>query len=169
MGNTPSIDESNAKAQRDLDPNQNGFTKAFDPNQNGVALAFDPNANGVNREFDPANSNGMMGKIKDAGTDAFGKNGVGNFILRKGGEIGNKIGDVYNTVGTAGLIGGTALDAVGLPEFGVPIQAVSGALMGAGAITKKGSQLLNNTADLIEKPKKDRGDDGKEATKLLFF
>jgi hypothetical protein len=175
MGNTPSIDESNSKAERDLNPEKNGLAQSvrdsnakaerdLNPQTNGVSLAFDP----VAQQFDPNNSNGFMGKVKDEGTTYFGKNGKGNQMLRKAGEISNKFGEVYGTAGTVGMGAGLALDAIGLPEFGLPINAVSGALLTAGAMSKKGGTMLNNTADLIEKPKKDRGSDEIEASRLFF-
>jgi hypothetical protein len=175
MGNTPSVGESNAKAERDLNPEKNGLAQSvrdsnakaerdLNPQTNGVSLAFDP----VAQQFDPNNSNGFMGKVKDEGTTYFGKNGKGNQMLRKAGEISNKFGEVYGTAGTVGMGAGLALDAIGLPEFGLPINAVSGALLTAGAMSKKGGTMLNNTADLIEKPKKDRGSDEIEASRLFF-
>ena len=116
---------------------------------------FDPQKNGVAEQFDLNNSNGFMGKTKDTFDEAFKKDGVGNQILRKAGEIGHQIGDAYDLGGNIALAGGTALDLAGMPEFGVPLQAIGGALKVAAPIVHKGSSMAEKTASVIEKPKKD--------------
>ena len=95
-----------------------------------------------------------MGKVVDGANDAFQKNGIGNQMLRKAGEIGHGFGDAYDIAGNVALGAGTALDLVA-PEFGIPLQALGGAMKVASPVVHKIGSVAEKTADTIEKPKKD--------------
>lgn len=139
MGNSPSAPPPPPSPEEI----KNQFENAFDPRKNGIAEQFDIN-----------NSNGFLGKTKDAFDEGFKKGGIGNEILRKAGDIGHQIGDAYDLGGNLLLTGGTALDLVA-PEFGVPLQAIGGAMKIASPVVHKISSISEKAADTIEKPKKD--------------
>jgi hypothetical protein len=150
MGNSPPARVKSPDEIRD------DFDKAFNPDRNGVGTAF--------RQFgdDVKNTgNDILQKIETGTQEAFKKDGIGNQILRKAGDIAGTVAPVLDGLGNGAL----TLSAL-QPELAPVLAPVGLGLKGGGQVGDVLGKKLPQVADTIEKPRRDLK--AKDITETIF-